>query len=125
MTNLSLNLIVFRTAEVNASLAFYTTIGLKFVQEQHGTGPVHYSCEVGNVVIEIYPGKPGSAPDRKVAGATLVGFQVTNLDEILKTLKQNGVEVLTPLQDSLWRRVVVQDPDGRAIELTEGSKSPS
>jgi lactoylglutathione lyase len=72
------------------------------------------------IVIEIYPGKPGSAPDRRSAGATMIGFQVEILDAVIEQLKNNDAEILTAPQDSLWRRrAVVQDPDGRAIELSE------
>jgi predicted enzyme related to lactoylglutathione lyase len=120
LTKTSLNLIVVRSANLEASLTFYGALGLSFVQEQHGTGPIHYSCELGGTVIEIYPGKPGTAPDRRNAGATLIGFQIADLDATLKALEPTGTVVLTAPQDSDWgRRAVVQDPDGRAIELNQ------
>jgi predicted enzyme related to lactoylglutathione lyase len=105
---------------MGASLAFYKALGLNFVQEQHGNGPTHYSCELGGAIIEIYPGKPGTAPDRRNAGATLIGFQIADLDVIVKSLEPTGAMILTSPQDSAWgRRAVVQDPDGRAIELNQ------
>lgn len=115
-----LNLIVIRAADIDKSRTFYETLGLEFVQEQHGTGPVHYSCQMGMLVIEIYPGKPGIAPERRNAGATMIGFQVENIDNVLATLHALGAVVLTPIQNSEWgKRAVVQDPDGRAIELNQ------
>ncbi len=51
---------VLRTNEVEKTLEFYQTLGLTFVQEQHGNGPVHYACESNGNVFEIYPqGKDG------------------------------------------------------------------
>lgn len=120
MSNPVLNLLVLRAASIDQSVSFYSKLGLVFVQEQHGSGPVHYSCTLGATVIEIYPGKPGSAPDRKNAGATTIGVQVENLDLVVESLKKGGNTILTEPQDSAWgRRAVVQDPDGRAIELTQ------
>ncbi len=116
----TLNLIVIRAANIDKSRAFYETLGLEFVQEQHGTGSVHYSCQMGMLVIEIYPGKPGIAPERRNAGATMIGFQVENIDNVLAALR--GIEgiILSPSQNSEWgKRAVVQDPDGRAIELNQ------
>ena len=116
----SLSLIVLRTAKLDASLAFYGALGLKFVQEQHGTGPVHYSCQLESTVIEIYPGNEGTAPSRLSGGATMLGFQVASVDLALGALQQFDAVVVTPAKDSPWgRRAVVADCDGRAIELTE------
>jgi lactoylglutathione lyase len=117
----TLSLLVFRAADLDRTLNFYQAFGLKFVKEQHGTGPVHYSSNLGGTVIEIYPGKTGTAPDRRSAGATMVGFQVENVDQVVEALKGNGTVILTTPQDSAWgRRAVVQGPDGRAVELSQG-----
>lgn len=120
MTPPLLNLIVIRAADLEKSLAFYRALGLEFQQEQHGAGPIHYASIMREIVIEIFPGKPGSAPDRRQAGATMLGFQVENLEAIIEVLKNSEAAILTPPQDSQWgRRAVVQDPDGRAVELGE------
>ena len=120
----TLNLLVLRAADVQASLRFYQALGLSFVQEQHGTGPVHFSCELGAMVIEIYPararGGGAGAPDRRDAGATIVGFRVESLAAVIDALAREGAVVLTAPQDTPWgKRAVVSDPDGRAVELNE------
>ena len=102
MSKPTLNLIVIRSVNTDVSLAFYNALGLDFVQEQHGTGPLHYSCELDGTVVEIFPGKPGLAPDRRNAGATLIGFQVTDLDATLKALESTGAIILTAPQNSSW-----------------------
>ncbi len=116
----SIGSIVFRAADLDASLAFYQALGLEFVQERHGTGPTHYSCEMGATVIEIYPGKPGVALDRKIAGSVTVGFQVAHIDAVVDVLQARGFAILSAPKDGDWGwRAVVQDPDGRAIELSQ------
>jgi lactoylglutathione lyase len=117
MADVSLSLIVLRSANIDAALKFYQAIGLTFVQEQHGSGPVHYACEMGKTILEIYPAEAGTAPERKSGGATMLGFSVASVDEILAQL---STTIITPPKDSAWgRRAVVFDPDGRAIELNE------
>ncbi len=118
-----LNLMVLRTTDLASARSFYEALGLSFVQEQHGTGPVHFSCERGGTVMELYPGKPGQAPERLNAGATMLGFSVESVDAALEKLKVLDVKVVTEPKDSPWgRRMVVLDPDGRAIEVSEPAR---
>lgn len=49
------NLYVLRAHDPEKTLAFFQGLGLHFVREQHGEGPVHYSCEMSGKVFEIYP----------------------------------------------------------------------
>jgi lactoylglutathione lyase len=118
------NLVVLRTAELVAARLFYEALGLSFVEEQHGSGPVHLSCEHGGTVMELYPGKPGQAPERLNAGATMLGFSVESVDSTLERLRVINVTVVTPPKDSPWgKRMVVLDPDGRAIEVSEPARN--
>ena len=116
----NLNLIVVKTSRLTDSLSFYRALGLSFVEEQHGTGPKHFSANLGGVVLELYPGTDGNAPDRKSGGATMMGFKVASLDGVLAELSKLAIQVISPAKESAWgRRAVVADPDGRAIELSE------
>ena len=122
MAQVSFSLLVLRASDLEKSLAFYGAIGLIFTQEQHGSGPVHFACAIGGTVMEIYPGEPGTAPERKSGGATMVGFSVQALDETLKMLAELGYSPIAPPKDSAWgRRAAVLDPDGRAVELNEAT----
>lgn len=117
MSDASPNLIVLRTADLNAALTFYRAIGIEFAQEQHGSGPIHYAAKLGGMVLELYPGEPGSAPDRKQGGTTMLGFRVKSVDDVLAVLNQ---QPLSPAKDTAWgRRALVLDPDGRAVEITQ------
>jgi lactoylglutathione lyase len=115
-----INLMVLRSADLATTRSFYEALGLSFVEEQHGSGPVHLSCERGGMVMELYPGKPGQAPERLNAGATMLGFSVESMETTLEKLKALDVKVVTEPKDSPWgKRMVVLDPDGRAIEVSE------
>jgi hypothetical protein len=64
-TPASVSLLVIRSSDVERTRAFYSQIGLAFRPEKHGNGPLHYSCEMADLVFEIYPatdlGRPWSA----------------------------------------------------------------
>jgi catechol 2,3-dioxygenase-like lactoylglutathione lyase family enzyme len=117
-----LALLVLRTAAMETTLAFYKALGLHFTEEKHGTGPLHYSSVVGDLVLEIYPGEPGSAPERKSGGATMLGFAVDQLGETLSLLNAINPKARLVPKDSPWgRRAMAVDPDGRAVEIMERS----
>lgn len=118
----SLNLPVMRTSNIDAMLRFYSALGLVFVEEQHGSGPIHYACELGNIVIEIYSGEAGGAPNATASGSTTSGFQVETLDAVLADLKQLGIEPLSPPKDAAWgRHCTVLDPDNRRVILSQSA----
>lgn len=53
-------IMVIRTGRMEEVRKHLEDMGLVFVEEQHGKGPVHYACQVGKTVTEIYPlGKSG------------------------------------------------------------------
>lgn len=117
------NLVVLRTADLASARSFYEVLGLSFMEEQHGSGPAHLSCERGGTVLELYPGKPGQAPERLNAGATMLGFSVESVDATLEKLKTLNITLVTPPKDSPWgKRMVVLDPDGRAVEISEPAR---
>ena len=125
MENISLSLVVVRASDVLAALEFYRLLGLDFVQEQHGSGPIHHSCELGGIVMEIYPQK-SSAPSASAPSAeqtTMLGLGVASLDEALSRLEAVGVKPKLAPQDADWGRWSdVTDPDGRTIQLSEAPK---
>jgi len=92
-------LIVVRVADIEASLAFYRALGLAFVQEQHGSGPIHYSCELRGLVLELYPHK-ASSPQDVSAHAIMLGFKVASLESTLANLHKLGIEPTSPPKES-------------------------
>lgn len=115
-----LNLLVLRSAQLEQTLRFYEIIGLTFVEEQHGAGPLHYACEMGTQVIELYPAEAEQSLNRKMGGATMLGFQVAALDDVLTQLQTIGIMPLGVPKDTPWgRQATVLDPDGRAIQISQ------
>jgi hypothetical protein len=51
----NLCLLVLRSPRPERLREFLCVLGLEFVTEQHGTGPVHYATRLGGLVLEIYP----------------------------------------------------------------------
>lgn len=108
-------LLVLRSTRFDQLRAFYELLGLSFVREQHGSGPVHDSASVGPVVLEIYPTRGESEIDH-----VRLGFAVGDPDAVFRSLRDSGAEVSAEPRDSAWgRRAVVRDPDGRAVELVQ------
>lgn len=114
-SGLRISLIVLYSADLNRSKAFYERLGLRFTPERHGQGPQHFSCHLGDSVFEIYPLKKEALAQNKVR----IGFFVPSVDEALERIKETGLRLVSPPQDSPWgRRAVVEDPEGNAVEIT-------
>ncbi|WP_437653234.1 VOC family protein [Sorangium sp. So ce1182] len=116
MTPPVLHLIVLRASDLERTARFYSGLGFSLASEKHGSGPQHYSCETGGVVLELYPaGKIGAEP-----GAGMLGFSVKCLKAALSVVEAEGCSVLLhPGSSERGLRAVVLDPDGRKLELVE------
>lgn len=123
MLKTALSLIVIRAADIKTSLAFYHALGALFVEEQHVTGPVHYSWESGGVVLELYPEKAGASQE-PCGHTTMLGFDVASLDVCLEDLRSLGIVPKSPPRESKWGRwVTVVDPSGRSVRITQGAEA--
>lgn len=109
--NITLNLLVLRCKDIERSKKFYEKLKLKFKKEQHGKGPIHYSTRVGTLVLELYPLKDQSIDN------TRLGFSL-DIQNLKEYLGQEGVSVISEYFFDNTKTYVVQDPDGRKIELT-------
>jgi lactoylglutathione lyase len=114
MADVSLTLLVLKTRQIEKLLVFYRTLGVEFVEEQHGKGQVHYSGKLDETVFEIYP----ATGDNSVDAAIRLGFGVPSLSEAVATLRSTGTPIVSEPKTTDWGiRAVVRDPDGRAVEL--------
>ena len=119
MESPALSLIVLRAINIEVSLAFYQALGITFVQEQHGSGPVHYSCDLGGVILELYPAKPSSS-SKVNTDKTMLGFTVTSLVNTLGKLNTLGIMPNSAPQKSKWGFWVnVIDPSGYTVQINE------
>ncbi|MEX1028309.1 MAG: VOC family protein [Candidatus Paceibacterota bacterium] len=116
MTSPRLNLLVIRSQEPNRTVRFYELLGLRFQEEQHGKGPVHWAAEVDGVVVEVYPAQSKGEVDR----STRLGFDLDDVESVVASLRDQGAEVVGDLKQTQWGlRAVVKDPDGRSVELVQ------
>jgi len=112
-----LSLLVIKTNQLQEQFEFYSTLGIEFQYHRHGKGPFHYASTNGNPTIEIYPlPKEVLQPDT----TTRLGFSVENLDFIIQLLTTRGTIIVSAPAVTEWGySAIVQDADGRKIELTQ------
>lgn len=111
----SLKLLVLKTVAVEQLRNFYARLDFEFVEEQHGSGPQHWSAPVGDGILEIYP----LPEDGIVDVTTRLGFAVSDVKEVVESVRQLSEVVTEPKQTQWGLRAVVRDTDGRAVELYE------
>jgi len=114
------SLVLFATNAQNTA-DFYRAIGLDLAEESHDEGPGHLAVELGLVHFAIYEAAiPGRAPERRSSGDTFPGFYVESLDEATKALRSLGAPLIREHEAMPWGcRIIVQDPDGRAVEVNQ------
>jgi lactoylglutathione lyase len=105
------NLVVLRTNNLECLKGFYESLGLVFEGEQHGSGPFHYSSLAGSVVLELYPAK------EPVVDSSMIGFRVNDVDGLVEKLGDSSVQKGGFTDTGQF--VIVTDPDGRKVYLTE------
>ena len=89
--------------------------GSSFAVEQHQTGALHYSCMLGETVLEIYPGHAAQAPEANSGGATMIGLCVNDVDAASAAATAGGAKLRrAPSGDAAARRAVLEDPDATA-----------
>lgn len=114
MTYSTVSLLVVYVADLNRSRAFYSAVcDARFVEEQHGSGPVHYSTTLpGGAVLELYP--RGTREPTRVR----LGFRVADSDIASREAVTAGGTLHTPTKLLPYGyAAVVLDPDGNAVEL--------
>ncbi len=114
-----LTLIVLKTHRLADLRHFYECLGLRFMEERHGSGPEHLSASAGEMLLELYPLPAGTG---EADSTTRLGFTVGNMTEVVETLRRHGSPVIAEPRPGEWGfRAVVRDPDGRSVELYQTS----
>lgn len=111
-----LSLVVLYVSDLPSSVAFYSALGLRFVDEKHGSGPLHYSVSLpGGTVMELYP------RGNREASRTRLGFTVTDLDAAVASVEAASGRgpVGPPDRRADGLVAVMLDPDGNKVELVE------
>ncbi len=115
--------IVLVSAEPDRTISFYRSVGINFGDEDHDEGSVHSATNLGDIHVAVFPASgDGKAPPRRAAGSTFVGFYVDSLDEKFSALSATGAHLLLDHEVQEWGcRIVVEDPDGRPVEINQGA----
>lgn len=136
MTITQVGAVIWTTARVEEMLTFYRAIGIPLERDTHevGEGPLHYEADVGGTHFAVFHAKSGDSSPRPVATsaaqpaesisslpndtATVIGLAVDDLESVIAVIDKLGAKVRIPLQDMDWgKRIVVEDPDGRVLEI--------
>lgn len=118
---MKINLVVLKTSRPDDLAEFYGELGIKFENHRHGTGPLHYTADIDDLVFEIYP----LPKDKDKADDTLrLGFTVDNLDEVVERLRNSGRKIVKEPAMTEWGYTsIIEDMDGRKIELKDKQKN--
>jgi lactoylglutathione lyase len=110
-----LKLLVLRTHRLEELKKFYESLGVEFVKERHGQGASYYAGSIGAAVLQLHPlPKDAPDPDKSIR----LGFVVRNLGTIASELGSTGIRIGPSERHS--PAVVIKDPDGRVVELSQG-----
>ena len=114
-----------RVADLDRSLAFYTTVGYEVVGEVPET-------ELGHLTMLKLPGDefvtieivhdPNGAAAGTGTGLSHLVIQVDSMDTTLSELRSRGIHVeppTSPDQSEDFRTTWIVDPDGNRIELVQ------
>jgi catechol 2,3-dioxygenase-like lactoylglutathione lyase family enzyme len=115
---MNLNQVTVGCDDVDASVAFYRTLGLKLIVKD-----VHYArfeCPDGDATFSVHKADelaPGAGP--------LVYFECEDLDERVRALAAQGIRIDAPPQDQpwLWREAYLCDPAGNRICLYRAGRN--
>lgn len=104
-----------RTSDEKGLADFYSQLGFEFDYHKHGNSPYHYSAKIGSGILEIYPlTKNQTAADKNLR----LGFSIDAFDLVIEKLKiNNTVFVTEPTATDFGFMAIIEDPDGRKIEL--------
>lgn len=112
--------VLLRTADMEASLAFYEDVLALHRFREFGQAP-HQGVVffLGGGYLEITEGTrtdPGTVPD-----SVRLWLQVRDVAEEVETCRSAGVDVVEPVQRKPWGllEAVIHDPDGLPLVLVE------
>ena len=81
-----------------------------------------------DTTIALHPMKKKAKAPREDGGerSVLIGFMVSNLDDLVAILKKRGVTFFkAPREEPFGKHTIVEDPDGHLISIAEIKSRPS
>lgn len=111
-----LNLLVLRSNDITHLANFYSLLDFEFQYHNHGNGPFHYSSERNGFVFEIYPNNEEINKTTRIR----LGVEVNDMESTMASLISKAIKVIRlPKQTEYGLIAIIEDPDGRRIELKE------
>ncbi|MGJ8654907.1 MAG: VOC family protein [Akkermansiaceae bacterium] len=116
---MKLNLTVLRSSDMEALAKFYSALFERELEKhRHGKGPEHFGTELGELVFEIYPQRSEADDTTSVR----LGYLVDSIESVLDRISGFAFTVVSEAKDSAWgKRMVLDDPEGHRMELTESN----
>ena len=113
-----LNQVTLPCTNYEASVAFYTTLGLRQIVDS----PPRYArfeTETGST-LSIHAAEVDAC-----SGATVIYFEVENVDDTVEALRGKGLVFDSEPRDEswLWREAILSDPAGNRICIFHGGEN--
>lgn len=101
-------IIVIYVSDLEVSREFYDTLGFDLQKEQHGNGPIHYSAQLEQILIELYP-------KYKATSHIRLGLKTSAFTKVMSAIKNKwGLWYLLQESESA---ALLFDPDENIIHL--------
>jgi predicted enzyme related to lactoylglutathione lyase len=115
-SNQGLGLLVIFSKDIERSVAFYESLGLRFERHSHPPCGDHYASLGGDCVFEICRVRDGEQPMSPLT----FGFHVSGMDRAVEEAVANGGMLKRKPHSTEWgRTATVTDPDGNRVLLME------
>jgi hypothetical protein len=111
---MEIRLLVIRSENPKQIADFYSLLNLKFDYHKHGNSPMHYSAQIGTLILEIYP---LSKNQIEVDKTLRLGFAIENFENVLDELRTNNIKMTEPTLTEFGYVTILTDPEGRKVEL--------
>jgi hypothetical protein len=122
---LRVDAVILWSDRVERVVGFYRSLGVPFELEDHGDGHPHHAADFAGVHFAVFPAATkGRGRRRGESGCVQVSLSVKSLEALEPVLRRLGAPVLIERQEGPWGvRVVIEDPDGRPLQITQGGPS--
>jgi len=110
--------IILLVADLNRSIEFYRDVlGMHLKQESEDW--VEFS-KGSSTVLALHPVRKSSRRKTQKRAGILVGFNVSDLDEVCRDLETKKVKFYKKAtEEAFGKHAIIEDPDGHLISLVE------
>ena len=110
--------IILLVADLNRSIEFYRDVlGMHLKQESEDW--VEFS-KGSSTVLALHPVRKSSRKKTQKRAGILVGFNVSDLDDVCRDLQNKKVKFYKKAtEEAFGKHAIIEDPDGHLISLVE------